>query len=68
MPDNAGLMDDYEPFYPPSRWRDPVSYLKTLETIEETTQDTLAHGLPTSWMSVTKSGSTKNARGERTSA
>ena len=42
-PDNAGLVDDYGSLYPPNRWRDPVSYLKTSETIEETTQDALVH-------------------------
>ena len=68
MPDNAGLMDDYEPFYPPSRWRDPVSYLKTLETIEETTQDTLAHGFTYFMDERDKEWLDKNARGERTSA
>ena len=31
-------------YTPPTRWREPFSYIKTSETIEETTQDVLSHG------------------------
>ena len=44
IPDNAGLVEDYESLYPPNRWRDPVSFLKTSEPIEKTTRDSLAYG------------------------
>jgi enhancer of polycomb-like protein len=70
-PDNAGLVDDYESLYPPNRWRDPVSYLKTSETIEETTQDALAHGFSYFMDERDKEWLDKNneeARGEGTSA
>jgi enhancer of polycomb-like protein len=56
-------VDDYEPLNPPSQWRDPVSYLKTSETIEETTQDSLAHGF--TYFMLDKNN--EEARGEGTS-
>lgn len=71
IPDNAGLVEDYESLYPPNRWRDPVSFLKTSETIEETTQDSLAHGFTYFMDERDKEWLDKNneeARGEGTSA
>ena len=71
IPDNAGLVEDYESLYPPNRWRDPVSYFKTSETTEETTQDALAHGFTYFMDERDKEWLDKNneeARGEGTSA
>jgi enhancer of polycomb-like protein len=71
IPDSAGLVEDYESLYPPNRWRDPVSFLKTSETIEETTQDALAHGFTYFMDERDKEWLDKNneeARGEGTSA
>ncbi|KAN0134192.1 hypothetical protein V8E53_007964 [Lactarius tabidus] len=44
IPDNTGLVEDYESLYPTDQWHEPFSYVKTSETIEETTQDSLSHG------------------------
>ncbi|KAI9453934.1 enhancer of polycomb-like-domain-containing protein, partial [Russula earlei] len=71
IPDNAGIVEDYESLYPPNRWRDPISYVKTSETIEETTQDSLAHGFTYFMDERDKEWLDKNneeARGEGTSA
>lgn len=71
IPDNAGLVEDYESLYPPNRWRDPVSYVKTSETTEETTQDALAHGFTYFMDERDKEWLDRNneeARGEGTSA
>jgi enhancer of polycomb-like protein len=64
-------VEDYESLYPPNRWRDPVSYAKTSETTEETTQDALAHGFTYFMDERDKEWLDKNneeARGEGTSA
>jgi enhancer of polycomb-like protein len=64
-------VEDYESLYPPNRWRDPVSYVKTSETTEETTQDALAHGFTYFMDERDKEWFDKNneeARGEGTSA
>jgi enhancer of polycomb-like protein len=42
--DNTGLVEDYKSLYPTDQWHEPFSYVKTSETIEETTQDSLLHG------------------------
>ncbi|KAH9020325.1 enhancer of polycomb-like-domain-containing protein [Lactarius pseudohatsudake] len=71
IPDNTGLVDDYESLYPPDRWREPVSYIKTSESIEETTQDALSHGFTYLMDERDKEWLEKNneeARGEGTSA
>lgn len=71
IPDNAGLVEDYESLYPSNRWRDPVSYFKTSETTEETTQDALAHGFTYFMDERDEEWLDKNneeARGEGTSA
>lgn len=71
IPDNTGLVEDYESLYPTDRWREPVSYVKTSETIEETTQDALSHGFTylmderdNEWLDKNN----EEARGEGTSA
>ena len=64
-------MEDYESLYPPERWREPISYVKTSETIEETTQDALSHGFTYLMDERDKEWLDKNneeARGEGTSA
>ena len=43
-PDSTGLMDNYEELYPPGRWKDPVTYLKFSDTVEESTLFALANG------------------------
>ena len=43
-PDSTGLVEDYESLYPSDRWREPVSSVKTSETIEEATLNALSHG------------------------
>jgi enhancer of polycomb-like protein len=71
IPDNAGLVEDYESLYPRDRWRDPVSYVKTSETVEETTQGALANGFTYFMDERDKEWLDKNneeARGEGTSA
>ena len=71
IPDNTGLVEDYESLYPSDRWREPVSYVKTSETIEETTLDALSHGFTylmderdNEWLD----RNNEEARGEGTSA
>jgi Enhancer of polycomb-like len=71
IPDNAGLVDDYESLYPHDRWLDPVSYVKTSETTEETTQGALANSFTYFMDERDKEWLDKNneeARGEGTSA
>jgi hypothetical protein len=71
IPDNTGLVEDYESLYPPDRWRELVSYVKTSETIEETTQDALSHQFTYLMDERDKEWLDKNneeARGEGTSA
>jgi Enhancer of polycomb-like len=71
IPDSAGLVEDYEPLHPRDRWRDPVSYVKTSETVEETTQGALANGFTYFMDERDKEWLDKNneeARGEGTSA
>ena len=71
IPDNTGLVEDYDSLYPPDRWREPISYIKTSETIEETTQDALSHGFTYLMDERDKEWLDKNneeARGEGTSA
>ena len=43
-PDSTGLVEDYESLYPSDRWHEPVSSVKTSETIEEATLNALSHG------------------------
>ncbi|KZT72208.1 hypothetical protein DAEQUDRAFT_705986 [Daedalea quercina L-15889] len=43
-PDSTGLVDNYEELYPPGRWKDPTTYLKFSDTVEESTSFALANG------------------------
>lgn len=43
-PDSTGLVDNYEELYPSRRWKDPVTYLKFSDTVEESTLFALANG------------------------
>ncbi len=43
-PDSTGIVHDYEELYPPGRWRDPISYVKSSDTVEEATSYALANG------------------------
>ncbi|KAN0132706.1 hypothetical protein V8E53_009377 [Lactarius tabidus] len=43
--DNTGLVENHKSLYPTDQWHEPFSYVKTSETIEETTQDSLLHYL-----------------------
>ncbi|KAH7923575.1 hypothetical protein BV22DRAFT_1015104 [Leucogyrophana mollusca] len=40
-PDSNGLVDNYAELYPPDRWRDPASYIKSSETVEEACSNAL---------------------------
>ncbi|KAH9839378.1 enhancer of polycomb-like-domain-containing protein [Rhodofomes roseus] len=43
-PDSTGLVDNYEELYPPERWKDPATYVKFSDTVEESTLFALADG------------------------
>ncbi|KAI0722168.1 enhancer of polycomb-like-domain-containing protein [Cerioporus squamosus] len=43
-PDSTGIVQNYEELYPPGRWRDPISYVKSSDTVEEATSFALANG------------------------
>lgn len=43
-PDSTGLVDNYEELYPPNQWRDPVTYVKSSDSVEEATSFALANG------------------------
>ncbi|TFY75117.1 hypothetical protein EWM64_g8894, partial [Hericium alpestre] len=71
IPDSTGLIEGYEEFYPPGRWKDPVSYIKTSETVEEAIKDGLANSFSyfmderdLEWLEKNN----EEARGEGTSA
>ncbi|THH11138.1 hypothetical protein EW146_g8143 [Bondarzewia mesenterica] len=71
IPDYAGLVDDYDQSYPPDRWKDPFSYIKTSETVEEAIADSLANGFTYFMDERDEEWLEKNneeARGEGTSA
>ncbi|KZV72075.1 hypothetical protein PENSPDRAFT_684094 [Peniophora sp. CONT] len=44
IPDNAGVVDDYDALYPPNRWVEPSTYVKTSTTIEESVSGALNDG------------------------
>ncbi|KAI0065205.1 hypothetical protein BV25DRAFT_146653 [Artomyces pyxidatus] len=70
-PDNTGVTEDYERWYSPDRWKDPVSYFKTSDTVEEALDGNLAHGFTYLMDEHDKEWLDKNneeARGEGTSA
>ncbi|KAI0751454.1 enhancer of polycomb-like-domain-containing protein [Daedaleopsis nitida] len=43
-PDSTGVVQNYEDLYQSGRWRDPFSYVKSSDTIEEATSYALANG------------------------
>lgn len=43
-PDSNGLIDNYEELYPQNKWKDPVTYILSSLTVEETVADALANG------------------------
>jgi enhancer of polycomb-like protein len=71
IPDNTGLVDDYSTFYPPDKWKEPVSYLKTSATAEDAVTNALIDGFTYYMDERDKEWLDKNneeARGEGTSA
>ncbi|KAH9949542.1 enhancer of polycomb-like-domain-containing protein [Amylocystis lapponica] len=70
-PDSTGLVDNYEELYPPSRWKDPATYVKSSDTIEEACSFALSNGFIYYMDERDKEWLDKNneeARGEGTSA
>lgn len=70
-PDSTGVVDNYEEFYPPNRWKDPASYVCTSLSVEESIVDGLAGGFTYYMDERDKDWLDKNneeARGEGTSA
>ncbi|EKM52072.1 uncharacterized protein PHACADRAFT_212666 [Phanerochaete carnosa HHB-10118-sp] len=43
-PDSTGKVENYEELYPPERWKDPVTYVKSSDTVEESVEYALANG------------------------
>ncbi|KAI0777776.1 enhancer of polycomb-like-domain-containing protein [Trametes elegans] len=70
-PDSTGVVQNYEELYPPGRWKDPHSYVKSSDTVEEATSFALADGFIYYMDERDKDWLDKNneeARGEGTSA
>lgn len=72
-PGAVRLVDNYEQLYPSARWKDPISYLQTTQTVEEACTNALVdHEYATYYMDeIDKQWLDKNnqeARGEGTSA
>lgn len=64
-------MDNYEALYPPNRWKDPATYVKSSDTVEEAILYSLANGFVYYMDERDKEWLDKNneeARGEGTSA
>jgi enhancer of polycomb-like protein len=71
VPDSTGVTQDYEEFYPPFRWTDPSSYVRTSETVEEGIESALVDDFTYIMDERDKEWLDKNneeARGEGTSA
>ncbi|VDC03110.1 unnamed protein product [Peniophora sp. CBMAI 1063] len=71
IPDNAGVVDDYDTLYPPNRWIDPSTFVKTSTTIEEAVTGALNDGFTYYMDERDKEWLDRNneeARGEGTSA
>ncbi|TRM59513.1 enhancer of polycomb-like-domain-containing protein, partial [Schizophyllum amplum] len=71
IPDNTGVADNYDTLYPPKKWKDPITYLCTSTTVEESITDAIADGLTyylderdADWLN----RNNEAARGEGTSA
>ncbi|KAI0944834.1 hypothetical protein AcW1_001669 [Taiwanofungus camphoratus] len=43
-PDSTGVVDNYEELYPPGRWKDTTTYVKSSDTVEESISHALANG------------------------
>ncbi|KAK7470514.1 Enhancer of polycomb-like protein 1 [Stygiomarasmius scandens] len=70
IPDSTGRVANYEEYYPPSRWKDPVSYVMSSLTVEESSSAALANGFTYFMDERAKEWLDKNneeARGEGTS-
>ncbi|KAI0360579.1 hypothetical protein OH77DRAFT_698921 [Trametes cingulata] len=70
-PDSTGVVQNYEELYPPGRWKDPQSYVKSSDTVEEAISFSLANGFIYYMDERDKEWLDKNneeARGEGTSA
>ncbi|KAG6812507.1 hypothetical protein H0H92_002506 [Tricholoma furcatifolium] len=70
-PDSTGIVDNYKDLYPSERWKDPVSYLSTSTTVEESCTGALSEGFSYYMDERDKEWLDKNneeARGEGTSA
>ncbi|KAL1943915.1 hypothetical protein VTO73DRAFT_3733 [Trametes versicolor] len=70
-PDSTGVVQNYDQLYPSGRWKDPVTYVKSSDTIEEATSYALANGFIYYMDERDKDWLDKNneeARGEGTSA
>ncbi|KAI0047478.1 hypothetical protein FA95DRAFT_1518958 [Auriscalpium vulgare] len=71
IPDSTGLVEDYDRWYAAERWKDPASYIKTSENVEEAISDSLANGFTYLMDERDKEWLDRNneeARGEGTSA
>lgn len=44
IPDNSGIVQEYEALYPSGAWKDPYTYLMSSDTVEDATSFALAHG------------------------
>lgn len=70
-PDSTGIVSNYDELYPPKRWRDPVTYVCTSQTAEESIANGIAGGFTYYLDERDKEWLDKNneeARGEGTSA
>ncbi|KAG6901511.1 hypothetical protein C0995_010980 [Termitomyces sp. Mi166 len=70
-PDSTGVVENYNDFYPPDRWKDPASYLASSTTVEEACSGALAEAFTYYMDERDKEWIDKNneeARGEGTSA
>ncbi|KAG5352167.1 hypothetical protein C0989_003367 [Termitomyces sp. Mn162] len=70
-PDSTGVVENYKDLYPPTRWKDPASYLASSTTAEEACSSALAEGFTYYMDERDKEWLDKNneeARGEGTSA
>ncbi|GJE91699.1 enhancer of polycomb-like domain-containing protein [Phanerochaete sordida] len=70
-PDSTGKVENYDELYPPGRWKDPVTYVKSSDTVEESVDFALANGFAYYMDERDEEWLDKNneeARGEGTSA
>ncbi|OBZ78426.1 Enhancer of polycomb-like protein 1 [Grifola frondosa] len=70
-PDSTGVVDNYAELYPSDRWKDPTTYVKSSDTVEEATSFALVNGFIYYMDERDKDWLDKNneeARGEGTSA